>query len=36
MNKEQYMEDLVKDLNEAARVYEQGEDEIMSNFEYDA
>lgn len=36
INKEQYMEDLVKELNEAARVYEQGEDEIMSNFEYDA
>ena len=30
-----YMEELVNVLNEAARVYEQGEDEIMSNYEYD-
>ena len=30
------MEELVAIINEAARVYEQGEDEIMSNFEYDA
>ncbi len=30
------MEELVAIINEAARVYEQGEDEIMSNYEYDA
>lgn len=30
------MEELVAIINEAARVYEQGEDEIMSNFEYDS
>lgn len=36
MSKQEYMEVLVKELNEAARVYEQGQDEIMSNFEYDA
>lgn len=35
MSKQQEMEELVLKLNEAARVYEQGEDEIMSNFEYD-
>lgn len=36
MSKQQEMEELVLKLNEAARVYEQGEDEIMSNYEYDA
>lgn len=30
------MEELVTIINEAAKVYEQGEDEIMSNYEYDA
>lgn len=30
------MKTLVETINEAARVYEQGEDEIMSNYEYDA
>lgn len=30
------MENLVSVLNEASRVYYQGEDEIMSNYEYDA
>lgn len=29
------MKELVEKLNEARRVYEQGTDEIMSNFEYD-
>ena len=29
------LKELVELLNEAARVYEQGEDEIMSNYEYD-
>ena len=29
------MKELVAKLNEARRVYEQGEDEIMTNFEYD-
>ena len=29
------MKELVETLNEAARVYYQGQDEIMSNYEYD-
>ncbi len=36
MNEMERMRDLVARLNEAAKVYYQGEDEIMSNFEYDA
>jgi len=30
-----HMKELARKLNEAAKVYYQGEDEIMSNFEYD-
>ena len=30
------MKELVAQLNQAAKVYYQGEDEIMTNFEYDA
>ena len=36
MTKMEKMVELVDKINEAARVYEQGEDEIMSNFEYDS
>ena len=35
-NKIERISELVKKLNEASRVYYQGEDEIMSNYEYDA
>lgn len=34
-NKISRMKQLVEQLNKAAEVYEQGKDEIMSNFEYD-
>ena len=36
MNEMERMRDLVARLNAAAKVYYQGEDEIMTNFEYDA
>ena len=36
MNKENRMKEIIEQLNEAAKVYYQGEDEIMSNYEYDA
>lgn len=35
MNQTERMKELVAKLNEAAAVYYQGKDEIMSNFEYD-
>lgn len=35
MNQMERMKELVEKLNEAAAVYYQGKDEIMSNFEYD-
>lgn len=35
MDKNKRMKELVERLNEAAAVYYQGKDEIMSNFEYD-
>ena len=31
----QRMKELVNQLNEASRVYYQGQDEVMSNYEYD-
>ena len=36
MDKRERIKELVSILNEASRVYYQGTDEIMSNFEYDA
>lgn len=37
MNKKiERISELVKKLNEASRIYYQGEDEIMTNYEYDA
>ena len=35
MNKQERIKELVKILNEAAKVYYSGSDEIMSNYEYD-
>ena len=35
MKQQERMRELVRILNEAARVYYQGQDEIMSNYEYD-
>lgn len=35
VNEMQHMKELVKTLNEAARVYEQEDRELMSNFDYD-
>lgn len=36
MTKQENMNNLVNQLNEASRIYEQGQDEIMSNYEYDS
>lgn len=35
IDQKKHMQDLVKQLNEAAAVYYQGKDEIMSNYDYD-
>lgn len=35
MDQKKHMQDLVQQLNEAAAVYYQGKDEIMSNYDYD-
>ena len=35
MNHKQRMQQLIEQLNEASRAYYQGQDEIMSNYEYD-
>lgn len=35
MDQKKHMQDLVQQLNEAAAVYYQGRDEIMSNYDYD-
>ena len=35
IDQKKHMQDLVQQLNEAAAVYYQGKDEIMSNYDYD-
>ncbi|MBO5657554.1 MAG: hypothetical protein J6R94_05165, partial [Agathobacter sp.] len=36
MNQRERMEELVQKLNEASAAYYNGQDEIMSNFQWDA